>query len=297
MTEFAVIDIGSNSIRYAEERGGALPEKEIYTTRLGSGLAETGLLAKETMSRSLEVIERLASRAGAAGLKPAAYATSAVRDAENGREFAALVEERTGVPVEILEGSEEARLAFSGAVGNGSGYDTLLDIGGASMQVVRTDYAASFPAGCVRCGDVARGALRLPDCDTLWSTQQMVVDGYVDGVMDLPKLEVKALVGIGGTITTLAALEAGLAVFDRSAVETVTLTRSGVRRLISRLAEMGAKRAEHPLLRERHDVILYGAYILHHAMERLKADSMGVSCADGMEGYLRLLKTREADDE
>ena len=294
MTDYAVIDIGSNSVRYGEEAGGRFPVKEVYTTRLGSGLAESGRLAENTMARSLEVIKRLAERARANGLVPAAYATSAVRDAENGRDFAKAVELDAGVPVEILSGEEEARFAFMGAVPQGSPCNTMLDIGGASMQVVQENFGVSFPAGCVRCGDIAKNSLRLNDCDSMWQTQRMVVEGYMDGVMELPKLEITGLVGVGGTITTLAALHAGLGEFDPNAVSQVVMTKKGIFALIRRLASMGdAKRAEHPLLKQRHDVILYGAYILYHALDRLNAGSLGVSCADGMEGYLRILKQRE----
>lgn len=291
MTEFAIIDIGSNSIRYGEERDSAIPEKEIYTTRLGAGLSRTGRLAEDTAEKSLEVLRSLGNRARAAGLIPCAYATSAVRDAENGREFAERVESECGIEVRILSGEQEARYAFIGALRGSTDADTMLDVGGASMQIVREDLAQSYPAGCVRCGDIARDAFRLPDCDTMWQMQRMVVDGYMDGLIELPHIDIKGLVGVGGTITTLAALKAGLTEFSREAVDAVTLTRRDVSVLINELAAMGEKRRSHPLLKERHDVILYGAYIVHHAMKLLKADSMSVSCSDGMEGFLKVMKS------
>ncbi|MCR5808650.1 MAG: hypothetical protein K6G56_03720 [Clostridiales bacterium] len=290
MSDFAVIDIGSNSIRYAEERNGRFPIKEVYTTRLGLGLSETGRLAEKTVEKSLVVLRALGRRARAAGYIPAAYATSAVRDAENGRDFAALTETECGFPVRILTGEEEARFAFNGAVGEGGAFDAMLDIGGASMQVVTKDAGVSFRAGCVRCGDIARKATGAPDCDTDRLAQQKAVTDYMDGIIDLPDIKVKSLVGVGGTITTLAALEAGLTEFSAEAVESTALTREGVSRLIERLAAMGERRREHPLLIKRHDVILYGAYILHHAMELLGVNALGVSCKDGMEGFLETVK-------
>ena len=291
MTEFAIIDIGSNSIRYGEECEGRIPAKEIFTTRLGSGLAETGRLAEETMQRSLEVLAELGDRARKEGFVARAYATSAMRDAENGREFAAAIERECGFKVEILTGEQEARYAFLGAVGENSRYDAMLDIGGASMQVVTAKTGVSFPAGCVRCGDIARNAMRLPNCDAMWQMQRMVVDGYIDGLFAPPEEKITSLVGVGGTITTLAALHAGLEEFDVGTVEAVTLSRRDVEMLIRKLAAMGdEKRASHPLLAARHDVILYGAYILAHAMDRLKVKEIGVSCADGMEGYLKIDK-------
>ena len=288
-----MIDIGSNSIRYAEERGGALGEKSIFTTRLGSGLSASGKLRGDTMEKSLAVISLLADRARAGGFVPRAYATSAVRDAANGADFADRVCSECGVPVDILTGEQEARYAFLGAIGDDGAFDTMLDIGGASMQVVTADFGVSFRAGCVRCGDIARAAAGANDCDTDAGAQRAAVEEYMDGEVKLPEMNVRSLVGVGGTITTLAALKAGLREFSAEVVNNVTLTKGDVEELIGSLIEMGENRRLHPLLAERHDVILYGAYILRRALDLIGADCLGVSCADGMEGYFKLLKDEE----
>ena len=293
MSKLAVIDIGSNSIRYAEESFGALGDKSIFTTRLGSGLNKTGLLRDDTMANSLAVISLLADKARAGGFVPKAYATSAVRDAANGREFAERVFNECGVPVDILTGEEEARYAFLGAAGENGAFDAMLDIGGASMQVVTADFGVSFRAGCVRCGDIARAVTGANDCDTDACAQRAAVEEYMDGEIKLPEMNVGSLVGVGGTITTLAALKAGLKGFSREVVDNVVLSKWDIEALISSLIEMGERRRLHPLLTERHDVILYGAYILRRALDLIGAESLGVSCADGMEGYFRLLKDEE----
>ena len=307
-TEFAIIDIGSNSIRYAEESKGALPDKSgIYTTRLGSGLNETGRLADDTMAASLEIIRELGERARAGGFLPRAYATSAVRDAANGREFAERIEAECGVPVEILTGEQEAAYAFAGSVGAGGRYGSMLDIGGASMQIVNGGFAKSWRAGCVRCRDIAAAALAeagtdifacappLYPCDIRPYEQRRAIDAYMDEEVSLPEGLILILpVGVGGSITTLAALKAGLTVFSRETVEGVTLSPADVEELIETLIAMGGARREHPLLKQRHDVILYGAYVLAHALRVMRAESIGVSCRDGMEGYLYELKNRAA---
>ena len=292
MNKCALIDIGSNSIRYAEEECGRLPQKEIFTTRLGSGLMETGRLADETMANSLEVIGGLAERAKEGGFVLRAYATSAVRDAVNGRDFSALIEEKYACPVEILTGEQEARYAFCGAAG--SGYDAMLDIGGASMQVVTAERGVSFRAGCVRCSDIARAAVGASSPDDRPYAQREAVREYLRRIFDLPRMDIGRLVGVGGTITTLAALRTGLPEFNAEAVNAVTLTQTDTAILIASLIKTGERRREHPLLTRRHDVILYGAYILQFALEALKVRELGVSCSDGMEGYLMVLKEREA---
>jgi len=303
-TDFAIIDIGSNSIRYAEEHCGVLSEKEVYTTRLGKGLADTGMLAESTMEASLEVIVRLADRARAKELTPMAYATSAVRDARNGREFAESILKKCGVPVEILSGEQEARFAFDGAVGQEGKYDVLIDIGGASMQIVTRELNVSFRAGCVRCADIVRGVrCKKPgldlknndpcpaDCDIDPLAKRSALREYLRGEVTLPEFECGRVVGVGGSITTLAALNLGLDEFDPERVNGSALEKPSLDRLQYKLFVMGdSARKQHPLLKARHDVILYGAYILEYAMEALGADSISVSTADGMEGYLLHLK-------
>lgn len=306
--KYAIIDIGSNSIRYAEEDCGALPDKSgIYTTRLGTGLNETGRLAEPTMKESLKVIAMLSQRAREGGFKPRAYATSAVRDAENGRDFARTVFNECGVPVEILSGEQEAEYAFAGAVGKSGVYDSMLDIGGASMQIVACGFAKSYRAGCVRCRDIAAAALRgsgcdifacappLFPCDIAPGEQRRTIDAYMDEEVLLPEdIAFRRAVGVGGSITTLAALHAGLTSFDKNTVCETVLTPDDVEELIGRLVFMGGQRREHPLLTARHDVILYGAYVLAHALRLMRVKSLAVSTRDGMEGYLYSLKRNEA---
>ena len=241
------------------------------------------------MERSVFVIRSLAERARADGFVPRAYATSAVREAVNGREFAAAVERECKVPVDIISGEDEARYAFLGA-SRGDEEAAMLDLGGASMQLVTKDFGVSFRAGCVRCGDIAREMTGAKNCDDCWKKQRDAVWEYMDGAVRLPELGEKRLIGVGGTITTLAALRTGLDRFDPEAVEGIVLTPENVRDLTESLAAMGEARREHPLLRERHDVILYGAYVLAYALRALGAKKLGISCADGLEGYLMKLK-------
>lgn len=128
----AVIDIGSNSIRYAAGRNG---KKLVITTRLGSGLAQTGRLDEERMEKSISVISALASNARHSGYIPFAYATSAVRDASNKAEFVNRLKQKCGITVDVLSGEREAQYAFEAACNSSDGCSALIDIGGASMQI------------------------------------------------------------------------------------------------------------------------------------------------------------------
>lgn len=281
LRKYAIIDIGSNSVRYMEGLG----DKRVYTTRLGSGLAASGTLSCESMAKSIDVIRTLAFEARSHGLEPVAYATSAVRDAANGAQFAAEVERECGVKVDVLSGEREAKYAFVGALGHDAG-GGVIDIGGASMQIVTASFGRSYPVGCVRGGDIARATIGAADCDTNPLLQRQAIIDYMRGVVALPRIRIDRVTGVGGTITTLAALNIGLTEFDAEAVQSSFIQREDVERLIFSLIDMGAARKENPLLIKRHDVILYGAYILAEAMDMLFISRISVSCRDGMEGYL-----------
>ena len=138
----AIIDIGSNSIRYL----GKNPEKQLATTRLAEGLITTGMLSEAAMERSIAAIACFVQKAHAEGLTPYAYATSAVRDAHNRTEFLARVKRACGICIDVLSGEREAQYARLGAAAQGG----IVDVGGGSSQIVTEGFAASYPVGCVR---------------------------------------------------------------------------------------------------------------------------------------------------
>ena len=120
MTRVAVVDIGTNSTRLlvAEVGGGELRElaRESVVTRLGEGVDSTGALGEAPRERVYAVLEEYAAAIEQHGATAtAAVMTSAVRDASNGREFAAAVRERYGLECRTLSGDEEARLTYRGA--------------------------------------------------------------------------------------------------------------------------------------------------------------------------------------
>ncbi len=280
----AVIDIGSNSIRYfcaaAAQKGVAVfAPKQLITTRLAEGILTDGALQDAAIERSIAAIETFLILAREQGAKAVyAYATSAVRDAKNRGAFLERLQARCGLAVDVLSGEEEARLAYLGATGHLGG--GLIDIGGGSAQAIIPGLAHSFPIGCVRAKDLcsARNPAEYPTVirDWLDRTIQHTLSG-----MEQPRWT-----GVGGTITTLGALQAGLTVYDSLRVNAQTLTPKSVRTLFEMLLDMGEARKEHPLLLARHDIILFGALILLELMQRLKIHALHVSDADGMEGYL-----------
>ncbi len=276
-----VIDIGSNSIRYLHAAVTplgvtAVERKRLITTRLAQGLDATGVLGEEPMRRSLEAIRTFAAISREMETPFLfAYATSAVRDANNGMVFCEWVRTETGIEVDVLEGCREARLAYVGAVGRAGG--GLIDIGGGSAQIMTAEEAHSFPIGCVRVKD-------------RFSTLQELLLGLPawldERLQTLPAIRQPRWTGVGGTITTLAALQAGITEYDPAVVSRERITSGGLDGLLRQLDGMGDTRRAHPLLKDRHDVILQGGGVLRELMRRLAIPDLFVSDSDGMEGYL-----------
>lgn len=279
----AIIDIGSNSIRYmaGEVQDGRIrvSDKLLTTTRLAHDLDRTGELCSESMNKSLIVITNYCAKARKSALGIFAYATSAVRDASNGAMFIGVIEKVCGIRPQVLSGELEAELARRGATGDSE--DGLIDIGGGSAQVISASEAMSVRAGCVRAKEMLSG-MEL-DTAPIDFKRQAVYDWVSRMTTGLPHSA--KYVGVGGTLTTLAALKLGLTSYSRERVNGVTLTREYIWRLAQSL-DSTPDLAQHPLLTARHDVIIPGALVAEALLRLLGADELTVSDADGMEGYL-----------
>lgn len=280
----AILDIGSNSVRFAllsrgDDGAFFVPSgrKELCTTRLGKGLDQTGCLSAQAMEATIAACRRFCDQAEAANAPAYAYATSAVRDAANRQELLdALKAACPGLEVYLLSGEEEGRLAYRGAMGGQAG--TLLDIGGGSAQVVTPQWAVSFPTGCVRAQDLC------PE-DTL-PRMRDVIYAWLNDRVTLPGPAADPFCGVGGTITTLGALLLQQSQYDGRQLLSLRLTPELLDALLQRLWAMGdEERAKNPLLIRRHDVILQGGLILRWFMDALHIKALTPTDRGGMEGF------------
>ncbi len=280
----AVLDIGSNSVRFAvlEKRDDGsffVPDgrKQIRTTRLGKGLDKTGRLSPVSMADTVQACRLFCDEAEAAGARAYAYATSAVRDALNRQDLLdALKAACPAMQLFLLSGEEEGRLAYQGAMGGSRG--TLLDIGGGSAQVVTPNWSVSFPTGCVRAQDLC------PE-DTLERMRDTIYTWLNDRVK-LPGAAAAPFFGVGGTITTIGALLLQQSQYDGSRLSTLRITPELLAALLVRLSALGdERRAQMPLLVRRHDVILQGGLILSWFMENLPIKALTPTDRGGMEGF------------
>ena len=283
--KIAVVDVGSNSVRLMLLADGKILYKRTCITRLGEGLALSGVLSKEAIAHTVRQIQCFWGQAredGAAEFY--AYATAAVRSAKNGGEFVNAVKETTDVSLEVLSGEEEARIGLVGALGDADG--ALLDVGGASSELIiqkskKIVYAKSLDVGVVRLYDLCGR-----DEKKLFDFCKAKVEGY-DGAVNashgLP------LYAVGGTATTLAALSIGLSSYDGEKVTGTRLTREEIARLTKRLSSMTTDEiAALPCVDEkRAQVLTGGATWILHVVRYLGADLMTVSDSDNLDGFAR----------
>lgn len=282
--QFAIIDIGSNSVRLmlgAEQNGRAVScSKTLTTTRLAADLNRTHRLREDRMTDSLRAIKAYVGTAETLQIPVLAYATSAVRDADNRDVFLSEIRRQTGVDVHVLSGEQEGAYAFQAVTG---GKGTVFDIGGGSFQVVTSDRSLSFPCGCVRAKERCDAA----DADTL----RRELYAWMDCSTQLPASVPTPVYGVGGTISSIGALLAKQTVYDPKALSDITLpTLDALTEALCSIPE--AERMRHPLLLERGDVILQGATILRYQMERTGTKLVRPSDRDGMEGIAEALLLR-----
>lgn len=281
---YGVIDIGSNSIRLMKCDGEEC-DKEVITTRLAEGMTD-GILTDESIARSVSAIATfIKSFKGGAVY---AYATEAVRSAVNKADFIKRVREACGINIDVLSGDDEAKCSYYGAM-NGfprlSGLSAVVDIGGASTEIIIGDggepvYAKSAPCGIVRVKD---------NC----AEDDSKIDEYLKTKLiatHKDAVHADRLIGIGGTVTSLAAMALELKVYDRDIVHGYTLEKERIAELKEIVKTTAiAKRANilgiNP---SRTQTIYQGIRILESVMDIVGADEVIVSESDNLEGYALL---------
>lgn len=266
-------------------------------TRLGEGHAAAGRLGEEPMRRTAAVVAAFVSAARHLGADPVRIvATSAVREAPNGRDFALRVEGATGRAVEILSGQDEARLtllAVRRSLPELPEPFILFDIGGGSTEFVlsRDGVAAAWASlglGVVALAEefTGRGPVERPRYEAL---RRHVGERLARGLPEpIAAAGARALAGSAGTVTALAALDLGLRAYDGERVHGHRLTRGAVEELLARLGPMTIEqRSRLPCLEPgRADVIIPGIAICLAALDRLGFDSLLVSDRGLREGIL-----------
>ena len=292
----AVIGIGSNSVRSLLAEVGASGFRRLWRdregTRLFAGLDADGNLDRDSMDKTVSAVRRMASESRERGAeKLAVFATSAARDAANGKAFMAAVEQEAGVPLRIISGEEEAELSFLGASGAVKADRCgMIDIGGGSTEI-----AAGTPQGIECAFSCQMGAVRLyrrlridrkEDMTPVEIAAAQILDEQLRTHPGLVLPE--TWVGTGGTFTTLAAMALGQPWTDRTHVHGTVITAREIREFGEKLAGMKIEeRKKLPGLQpSRADIVVHGICILLGVMKQIGADRVTVSEWGNLDGYV-----------
>jgi exopolyphosphatase/guanosine-5'-triphosphate,3'-diphosphate pyrophosphatase len=297
----AAIDIGTNSVLLviaAAEAAGPHPLLERATiTRMGEGVDKTRRLAPAAVERNLACLRAYADDLRAHGSPPLdVVGTSALRDAQGAEAFLDEAERILGVRPRVIAGDEEARLTFRGALSglDLSGKLLVFDVGGGSTELILGDApSAGAPAQAVAPESRVSlniGSVRLferhvrtdPPTPSELASIEAQIAAELASAAPLSRLAAGAavtLVGVAGTVTTLKALELGLARYDAALVHGAVLTLSAVEMLCAKLAALTLdERKQLPGLEpKRADVIVAGALIVRDLLRRTGASQAIVS--------------------
>ena len=295
----AAIDIGTNStnLLIVDPQGNEIV-REVNVTRLGKGVAASGRLEDSAIAATVQQLAIYASLLKQHNVETfRVTATEACRRASNANTFLDQAEATLGKRPEIISGEAEGKLAFSGALSKLDPHDgttIVIDIGGGSTEIMigtgnSLQHVSSFPVGAVVLTETELHR-DPPRPEELTNAIGLVTDFMDDLVREFPQvLNATRVVGVAGTIVTIAAIELGIARFDPVALHEMTLTREAAEDVFRTLAtESLIDRKSNPgLPPERADVIVGGCCALVGIMRRLRIPSITVSVHNLLDGVVQ----------
>ncbi|MFG2889684.1 exopolyphosphatase [Streptomyces sp. NPDC048248] len=307
MKRVAAIDCGTNSIRLlvadVDPATGELKDldRRMQIVRLGQGVDRTGRLAPEALERTFAACREYAAVIKGLGAERLRFvATSASRDADNRADFVRGVVDILGVEPEVITGDQEAEFSFNGATKELAGRDDVeppylvVDIGGGSTEFVlgsaSVRAARSVDVGCVRMTErhlLRDGEISDPPSPGDITAMKTDIAAALDRAEEtVPLREATTLVGLAGSVTTVAAIALGLDHYDSEAIHHARIPLAKVREITGDLlTSTHAERAASPVMHPgRVDVIAAGALVLLSIMERVGAEEVVVSEHDILDG-------------
>ncbi|GAB3658186.1 Ppx/GppA phosphatase family protein [Actinocorallia lasiicapitis] len=300
MTRVAAIDCGTNSVRLliADIVGDELTdvEREMRIVRLGEGVDQTGELSPAALERTFTEMRgyaELIKRHGAEKVR--VVATSATRDARNRGDFVTGVNDIFGVKPEVVSGEEEAQLSFTGATKDLVALRParpylVVDIGGGSTEFVvgasTVDAARSMDIGCVRMTERHFAGANPPSPEQISNAVADIDAALRTAKETVPIDEARTLVGLAGSVTTVAAISLGLETYQPDRIHLSRITAVQVHEITRKLlhmthSERAALGVMHP---GRVDVIGAGALILDRIMREYGFGAVVVSEHDILDG-------------
>lgn len=294
--KIGAIDIGTNSMRLLTtdliDNKLTNRKKYVNTTRIGQGVDENGFITEEAMERNINALKEYHDKCLDYGCeKIYCMGTSALRDSKNRSEFIKRAKEEAGIDVNVVDGEIEAKLGFSG-VTNGidkEGDILVIDIGGGS-----TEFIFGNKEGIERNVSINIGALRLTEkylsegySDSAFSDMREFINEQIKDIVSyLNEKEIECVCGIGGTITSLSAVNQNLEVYSMEKVHGSVITREEVQKMMDKFVSCSYEERKHinGLQPKRADIIAAGTEILICIMDNLSKKEVVVSEYDNLEG-------------
>ena len=301
----AAVDCGTNSLRLLIAEASAAGPTDLLRrseiVRLGAGVDATRRIAPDALARTLAVLGRYAvDIRGHGAQRVRMVATSATRDAANRAEFATGAHSVLGVWPEVITGAEEAALSFAGAtreldLGVHPRPYLVVDIGGGSTEFVlggpgERVTSVSVDVGCVRLTE--RHLNHDPPTAGELASMAADIDVALDRVeLQFPLSAAQTLVGVAGTVTTVAGIALGLPSYQAERIHLARIDAAAITSVGRRLATMpAAERAALPVMHPgRVDVIVAGALLLSRVVERAGVSSLVASEHDILDGIAAAL--------
>ncbi len=281
--KIAIIDIGSNSVRLMLTDG-IFKSKSLIITKLYNGLDEKGNLSLSSMMNTLNGLKTLVERAKEFGAnKVYAFATEALRRANNRQEFINLVKDTLSLNIDLLSGEKEAYVGLKGAVEQSSG--GIIDIGGASTEVAflkdnKIVYSKSAMVGAVLL------------YKKFGRDRNKINEFIKEKTLEFKNAVKGDYYAIGGTATSLSAIHLGLKIYDSNKTHNNVLYLDKLLEIENELYSLTFEEIsnKYAVQKERAQVISGGATILVNLLQRLNLTKITVSENDNLEGYLLLGK-------
>lgn len=300
MSIIGVIDVGTNSTNLlVVDAAGRDLARTVASTRLGETLHADGLLGDAAIERTVsKIVEHVATARSLGATDIRIVGTAACRRARNTADFAARVESAVGISLTVLSEEDESALAFEGAltgIPEVLGPTLVIDIGGGSTEytvgVLEAERSVSIPFGAVT-STVSHitDPSRASDPADLTNLIGAVSDELEEIGRTIPAVASPArVVGVAGTIVTVAAIEIGLSEYDESRLHGFVLTREAAEDVFRTLATepVDQRRTNPGLPADRADIIVAGCCILVATMRRLHIDEIIVSTRSLLDGVAR----------
>lgn len=293
------IDIGTNSMRLliADYIDGKITnrEKSVNTTRIGQGVDENGHIREDAIQRNINALKEFALTCKE---KKCEYiycmGTSALRDSKNGDYFVSLAKKKTGIDLEIISGNEESNLGFKGVLeGLEDKKDILvIDIGGGSTEFIIGDrngikFTKSENVGALRMTEKFLKEDPISEIE-FEDMSNFILDEIRDTLEYIKEKKIDKLIGIGGTITSLSAMNQELEVYSMEKIHNSSVSNEDIKIILQNLKKMtlSDKKTLKGLQPKRADIITAGVKILNIIMENLEIENIIVSEYDNLEGLI-----------